>query len=173
MPGGIAWTAVRARPRWGGETDGPALCLHRADALPYAPEHPWLAPGHAPLPLAVPSVTAAGEGWRLHVADGKAADVAEPKDRAAGWQARLAVPEGTALLLATPRPGMRVAPAGMTGGRKTLGDFFTDRKVTPALRAGWPLVVDRESGAVLWVCGLGVMEARAGRAVDLWWEREA
>lgn len=178
LAGGLAWTAVRARPRCDGETGGAALCLHRAGALPYEPEHPWLPPGHAPLPLAVPSVTAvttvttvttAGAGWRLHVAP---AGEDASREARAGWRARLAVPEGAALLLATPRPGLRVTPLGMGGGRKTLGDYFTARKVTPALRAGWPLVVDGESGSVLWVCGLGVMEGRAGRAVEMWWEWE-
>jgi tRNA(Ile)-lysidine synthase len=46
------------------------------------------------------------------------------------------------------------------GGRhKTVGDLFTDAKIPTALRAGWPLIVDRLTETVLWVCGLTVSQA--------------
>jgi tRNA(Ile)-lysidine synthetase-like protein len=69
--------------------------------------------------------------------------------------------EITRLALVSPEVGMRFAPFGMGGRRKLLGDFFTDRKVPVALRAGVPLVVDGESGEIVWVCGYGVAEAAA------------
>ena len=58
------------------------------------------------------------------------------------------------LLLATPRRGQQFAPLGMEGRHKHLGDFFTDNKISVALRAGWPLLLDGASGEILWVCGL-------------------
>ncbi len=63
------------------------------------------------------------------------------------------------VLRALARDGLR--PLGMGGRHKQLGDFFTDRKVPPALRKGWPIVVDAASGRIVWVCGLAVAhEAR-------------
>ena len=52
---------------------------------------------------------------------------------------------------------MRIAPLGMGGHTRTLGNIFTDRKVPTALRAGLPVVVDA-AGRVLWLCGLAVAE---------------
>jgi tRNA(Ile)-lysidine synthase len=69
------------------------------------------------------------------------------------WQAVLDATQLGQPVLTTPRPGDVFAPLGMDGHHKTLGDFFTDRKVPTALRPGWPIIVDQSSGATLWVCG--------------------
>ncbi len=52
---------------------------------------------------------------------------------------------------------MRMAPLGMGGHTRALGNIFTDRKVAPALRPGWPVITDA-SGRVLWLCGLVAAE---------------
>lgn len=174
LAGGLAWTLVRARPRWADRAGSAALCLHRTGALPHAPDHPWLEPGQPAVPLAVPSATQVG-AWVLHAVAGAAAGTAVLAAATPDlWRAEVAVADETRLLLTTPRPGLRVAPAGMAGRRKTLGDFFTDRKVAPALREGWPLVVDAAGEAVLWVCGLAHTDNAAqagGQTVTLWWEK--
>ena len=57
-----------------------------------------------------------------------------------------------------------MAPLGMGGHTRNLGDIFTDHKITPALRPGWPLITNAH-GRVLWLCGLVVAEgvdAQAG-----------
>jgi tRNA(Ile)-lysidine synthetase-like protein len=78
--------------------------------------------------------------------------------------------------LTTAFAGAVFAPLGLAGRHKLLGDLFTDRKIPPALRTGWPLIVDRARGRVLWVCGLQLAhEARitdvTRRIVRLAWQR--
>jgi tRNA(Ile)-lysidine synthase len=52
----------------------------------------------------------------------------------------------------------------MAGRHKGVGDLFTDAKIPPALRSGWPLILDGASQMVLWVCGLTV--AHTARIVE-------
>jgi tRNA(Ile)-lysidine synthase len=52
------------------------------------------------------------------------------------------------------RRGDRFRPLGLAG-RKTLQDYFVDRKVPRAERDGTPLVVDRDD-RVVWVAGHAV-----------------
>jgi len=146
---GWAWTILAGTP--------PRLALHRGDALPQAVAHPHLAaplPALRPLPpTGVQSVTPA---WQL------VSDLLTPTDLPADWRAdpwQLYCDHDAAgdLALATPRPGMRIAPLGMRGHHRTLGDLFTDTKIAPALRPGWPVVVDA-NGEVVWLCGLRVHE---------------
>jgi tRNA(Ile)-lysidine synthase len=54
------------------------------------------------------------------------------------------------------RPGDRFRPLGLDG-RKTLQDFFVDRKVPRAERARTPLVVDA-GDRIVWVAGHGIAE---------------
>jgi tRNA(Ile)-lysidine synthase len=54
------------------------------------------------------------------------------------------------------RSGDRFRPLGM-GGRKSLQDFFVDRKVPRAERARTPLVVDADD-RIVWVAGYGIAE---------------
>ncbi|MEO8259112.1 MAG: tRNA lysidine(34) synthetase TilS [Acidobacteriota bacterium] len=62
-----------------------------------------------------------------------------------------------ALRVRNRRPGDRFRPIGV-GGRKTLQDFFVDRKVSRQRRESVPLVVD-ESDRIVWVAGYGIDEA--------------
>jgi tRNA(Ile)-lysidine synthetase-like protein len=69
------------------------------------------------------------------------------------WRAFFDADQTRAAVLATPQPGLRIAPLGL-GGRRSVGDLFTDHKTPVALRAGWPLVQSGDD--VVWVCGLAV-----------------
>lgn len=73
------------------------------------------------------------------------------------WQVEFDAEAAGELFLTTPQPGMRVAPLGMGGRHKRLGDLFTDHKIPRGLRAGWPIVVNKQ-GEVVWVCGLCLAE---------------
>lgn len=162
---GLAWTRLAAPPR---------LSLHRAAAQPLAPAVPQLAPGRPPTPIPLPGVLFLDGGWRLRAELLPAAQLSGWR-RAGPWQAWLdadAVPEPA---LAPPRPGLRIAPLGLGGHSKSVGDLFTDRKTPLAQRAGWPLILDGV-GAVAWVCGLAVAHSAAitaatQRVLRLTWER--
>ncbi len=99
-------------------------------------------------------------GWTLHCASFPADRLPADWRSRATWRAYVdaaAITQPAHRALA--RDGLR--PLGMGGRHKQLGDFFTDRKVPPALRKGWPIVVDAASGRIVWVCGLAVAhEAR-------------
>lgn len=166
--GGLAWSVLR-------DDAGDLLSLHRADALPLQPDFPWLEPAwraqYGAQSVAAPGATPVPNGWELVAgfAPGHAQAEGTPPDR---WQIRLDPAACGTLRLTTPRPGLRMAPLGMNGHTRTLGDIFTDRKVAPALRSGWPVIVD-EHDRVIWLCGLVAAEgaaAQAGaRALHLRW----
>ncbi len=148
---GVAWTLFVD------EADSPRLSLHGDNVPPLAPHHPHLdaaawptsgapvQPGHA--------VDAGGWSLRATLLDRATLPAGwdAPVDGLA-WRAFLDAERAQTPLLVTPRAGMRVAPLGMGGQHKTLGDFFTDAKVPAPLRPGWPLVVDG-NGEILWVGG--------------------
>ena len=155
LPHDLAWSIV-----WGNSDQGLCLALHRRDTLPVEPPGPWLSPAWraasaaAKLDPEQPCTMTSGE-WMLTCNTVPVAALSLPwGDNPDRWLARF----DRALLLApeltTARPGMRIAPLGMGGRHKQVGDLFTDRKIAPALREGWPVVVDRASDTVLWVCGL-------------------
>ncbi|HLH78031.1 MAG TPA: tRNA lysidine(34) synthetase TilS [Candidatus Binataceae bacterium] len=67
------------------------------------------------------------------------------------------------------RPGDRIVPLGMRGRRK-LNRIFIERRVAPALRAGWPLLVWRDE--VVWLPGLvrsnaALVSARTKRVLQV------
>jgi tRNA(Ile)-lysidine synthase len=152
----VMWTVIAGRP-----AHAPFLSLHRREVLPWQPPHPHLAnPSlqvEIPCPLICPGVLTVTPDWNLRC--GQCAMNELP----AGWQARghpwrafldadrVQVPE-----LTVPSAGMSFSPLGMPDRHKQLGDFFTDRKILPVLRKGWPIVVDEAVGTVLWVCGHAV-----------------
>lgn len=148
----VAWSVV------GATAATPArLSLHRVEALPFTPDHPFLdkawraAIGCLPLPM--PGAIAAS-GWTLTVTT--LPRTALPEDwqsQCDGWQTYLDTDHMGTPILTTPHPGYRFAPLGMQGRHKTVGDFLTDRKVPVALRTGWPLLVDQTSSEVLWIGG--------------------
>ncbi|OUC09376.1 hypothetical protein RY27_03250 [Litorilinea aerophila] len=80
------------------------------------------------------------------------------------------------LALTTPWPGARFAPLGMGGRHKSLGDFFTDRKVPAALRAGWPVVIERAERRPVWICGQAISHQvritdQTRQVLQLQWQR--
>lgn len=135
-----------------------AFSLHRSDALPCAPPGPWLdvdrrRQGEIPLPF---EGEIALNGWRLKcVLLARQSIAAEiwrlNPDR---WRAFFDADRIQQPVLTTPQPGLQIDPLGMGGKHRSVGDLFTDAKIAPALRAGWPLIVDRSDDRVLWVCGL-------------------
>lgn len=72
------------------------------------------------------------------------------------WQALLDADRiGPAPMLRWRQAGDCFQPLGLTGGHKSLADFFIDSKIPAAARARWPLLA-RYDGAIAWVCGLRV-----------------
>ncbi len=175
LTAGLAWTTA------GATNNHPArVSLHLADHLPFPPEQPFLDPdwqreiGELALPSS--GQLTLTNGWQLHIRQvsvtGERIAHAEP------WQARLDRDRVNSLVLTTPQPGWRIAPLGMGGRHKTLGDLFTDRKVPVAFRSGWPVIVDQSTNTVLWVCGLAVSEqakvtTQTRHLVELCWQPQS
>ncbi len=170
---GLAWTLLGAR-----RAEALRLAIHRSDLLPLEPQHPWLDAvwratiGRLHLPL--PSADCCWAGWWL-----ESEEQAPPQPSFGDpWAAWLDADRVAGLALTVPKPGMRFAPLGMGGRTRSLGDFFTDRKVPTALRPGWPLVVDSATAEIVWVCGLAVghhaaLRPETGRAMHLRWRKDA
>ncbi len=88
----------------------------------------------------VPGITETGAGWQLE------ASLSPPTD----FQARLALPEGCAVILRTRRDGDRFSPLGMPGQTKKVARWMIDRKLPQSVRDQVPLlVVDNQIAAVL------------------------
>jgi tRNA(Ile)-lysidine synthase len=148
---GWAWTTLHSEGKL-------LLALHRADALPIVPQHPHLT-HPLPTPLNVPEEGGLlHKGWQLHSTH-LAPNALPPDWRSSdnGWHFFGDAGICADLLLTTPHTGMRMAPLGMGGHTRAVGDIFTDHKIHPSLRAGWPVVIDR-AGRVIWLCGLAVAE---------------
>ncbi len=151
--GDVTWSSAGAI----GNTP-PRLSLHRLDALPFAPTHPFLAQPWrttvGALPLPINGSIRLDNGWTLSVTQLPIQTL--PPDwrtRVDGWQIYMDAEQVGQPVLTTPHPGYNVAPLGMNGHHKTVGDFFTDRKISIPLRAGWPLIVDQRNDEVLWISG--------------------
>lgn len=151
LAAGLAWSIV---------TVNGALCLalHRQDTLPVAPAGPWLDAswrqqvGRAPLSAA--GMIEVGD-WRLTSQQiDRSALPSDWRRNPNRWMAYFDADAVRAPVLITPQPGARIAPLGLAGRRKLVGDLFTDAKIAPALRPGWPVIVDDASRELLWVCGL-------------------
>ncbi|MCE7988943.1 MAG: tRNA lysidine(34) synthetase TilS [Caldilinea sp. CFX5] len=173
----VAWTSA------GAIDNTPArLSLHPVDALPFAPTHPFLTAswrataGAQPLPIG--AAIRLDDGWTLAVTPLPIA--ALPPDwrtTGDGWQVYLDADQIGHPVLTTPQPGYSFAPLGMNGRHKTVGDFFTDRKIPVALRPGWPLIVDQQNNEVLWIGGYQPshrvrITAQTRRVLRLAWIRE-
>jgi tRNA(Ile)-lysidine synthase len=145
------------------------LSLHQAGSLPYAVEHPHLA---MPLPEPIPLPTQGAlihdtllGGWQLH------SSILAPDQLPANWRSRgypwrffCDAERCGELYLTTFRAGMSIAPLGMHGHRRAVGDILTDRKIPPYLRKRWPVVVSKGEEmkgeiAIAWLCGLVMAES--------------
>lgn len=148
LTAGISWSRLSV------EKTRLLLSLHSESVLPLPP---WFGPQLDPnesstvfgveRPLALPH-------WRLNTEVMDIAELPNRWHRSSPWEAWLDADKVDGLMLTRPSNGLRIAPLGMHGRSKSVGDLFTDAKIHPSLRPGWPIVVDAESGAVLWVCGL-------------------
>jgi tRNA(Ile)-lysidine synthase len=165
LAAGIAWSVV-----------GDQLSLHGENVLPLVPDHPFLDQGRQSESLPIP-----GEIWyekwvlRATVMEIESLSFDWRTNRDP-WQVYLDRERVGDPHLTTPDPGQRVAPLGLDGRHKALGDLFTDRKVPPSLRSGWPLIVDGEDGEILWVCGVqpahsARITARTKQVLHLHWCR--
>lgn len=145
---GIVWTLLGGAPR--------RLSLHRATALPVQPDGPYLAHARDRRPHAIPAQgNITRGGWRLE-SRLTTPDALSPSWRAGDlWQVSVDATACAELRLTVPQPGMKIAPLGMAGRQRSVGDLFTDHKVPVALRSGRPVVVDA-AGHVVWVCGLAL-----------------
>ena len=154
LPHGLAWSVA------GATAAQPArLSLHRAAALPFAINHPWLGADWRASVVAAPvlpgAVLMTPNGWQLVVTQITPAELpADWRSVQQGWRTFLDADQLGQPVVTTLTPGLRFAPLGLAGHHKALGDFFTDHKVPVALRAGWPLLVDQRDGELLWLCGL-------------------
>lgn len=156
LAAGLVWSIVTV--------DGVrCLALHRQDALPVAPPGAWLDANWRQRCGRVPVTDAAEvDKWRLTSQQiDRSALSSDWRHNADRWTAYFDADAVSALVLTTPQPGDRIAPLGLAGKRKLVGDLFTDAKIAPALRPGWPVIVDAASGELLWVCGLA--QAHAAR----------
>ncbi len=156
---GLGWTLLAARPPAAAQ-----LSLHRLDALPLPPPGAWLDAEWrtkvGALPLPAQGVLPVGGRW-LHIKTLDAArfpgrDVVAADSRWNAWLDGVGAP----FTLSTPAAGARMAPMGMAGHTRTLGNLFTDAGVPPALRPGWPLILDA-AGNVAWLCGMVVAQQAA------------
>jgi tRNA(Ile)-lysidine synthase len=135
------------------------LALHRAGALPQPVDHPHLGvPLTTPLPL--PSTGALPyAGWQLQSTLLAFSDLpADWRSRSQPWRLLCDAEQSGELYLTTPQVGMKIAPLGLGGRHRAVGDIFTDHKIAPYLRPGWPIVVAGD-GAVVWLCGLAMADS--------------
>ncbi len=105
----------------------------------------------AAIPVALPGVTRINEHWSLRVSLTPLGDEA----------LRLAIGEGSTLVLRGRRAGDQFAPLGLGGHTQKLSEWMIDHKVPRQFRARLPLIVSEESVAALWWNGWKVNEAFA------------
>lgn len=169
LPHGLAWSIVTDLT-----THTLCLALHRRDALPMPPSGPWLPASWR----AATRTVALGDRCSVRVAKWMlTCNMCAPAELPLGWQHNadpwtvyLDRTQAGAPVLSVARPGIKIAPLGMGGRHKQVGDLFTDRKIAPPLRAGWPVIFDEANDEVLWVCGLAQSEhARVTATTRLVW----
>lgn len=174
--GALAWSVAPATA-----TQPARLSLHHQAVLPFPPTHPYLDEAWrttvGALMIEANGVVTAPDGWRLVSSTIASTELpAAWRHNPDPWQAYLDAAQVGDLELTTPQAGQRFAPLGLQGQHKNVGDFFTDRKVHPTLRSGWPVLVDRRSGALRWLCGLAIdygarVLATTTHVLTLHWEQ--
>lgn len=153
LPDGLAWTVVGMTERHAAR-----LCLHTIGAAPIAIDHPFLGEAwcaeHAELAVPIPGAVPAG-AWRLTTTRVPAASLGAAWQAShSPWQLYADAEAVGRPVLTTPTPGQRIAPFGMDGRQRRVVDVLSSHKIPRSMRRGWPLLVDRRDGRVLWVCGL-------------------
>ncbi len=153
LPAGLAWTIIGDAL-----THSARLCLHTAQMLPVEIGHPYLDAAwraeHEECLLPIPGEIAAG-AWRLIATRLTVAELPDSWQEAqTPWRLYAHADALGQPVLTTPKPGMRIAPFGMGGRHRRVVEVFSTSKVPPSMRLGWPILVDRRDGRVLWVCGL-------------------
>lgn len=174
--GPVAWSVAPATA-----TQPARLSLHHQAVLPFAPTHPYLdevwRTTIGTVAVEANGVVTAPDGWRLVRRVIASAELpAHWRHNPDPWQAYLDAAQVGDLCLTTPQTGQRFAPLGLQGRHKGVGDFFTDRKIHPTLRSGWPVLVERRTGAIRWLCGLAIdhgarVMASTTHVLTLHWEQ--
>lgn len=156
------------------------LSLHRSDSVPQIVDQPRVA---APFALAREGSIESANGWILRSETLPLHSLpADWRSQPRPWEVYLDSgcvdqPQLTSLAATVDRT-LKFAPLGMDGRHKSsLGDFFTDRKIAPALRTQWPLIVEAQTDRVLWVCGLqpghhARITDATKQVLHLWWEKK-
>lgn len=147
---GISWSVVLYAPIKGEATL--ALAFHDNGVSAWEPWGPWIPANlrkQFPQTISVPGTTTFPNGWKLVAKIVPASKFNRKRaDPQTGW---LDLAKAGNIALVPAEPGMRMAPLGMGGSTRALGDIFTDRKAPNSLRNQWPVVIDAESGEVLWL----------------------
>lgn len=152
--GGLQWSIA------GETTDRPALLsLHAKGVLPFTENGPLLQRGRViPLPIVHVGDTttlSVTQNWQIRLARFKREMLpSDWQDRHQPWRAFFDGAQVQQIQLTTFVHGQTIAPLGLNGHRKQVGDLFTDRKIPAALRPHWPLLVDATTHEVHWVCGI-------------------
>lgn len=170
LAGQIVWSA-----------DDTRFSLHQKAALAFPPDSPFLDDDwrsrHNSVNLPLDGEVAVAN-WRLTCRAVAISDLpADWRKVNDPWQAWCDAGQVAGLLLTTPQRGQRLAPLGLAGHHKNVGDLFTDNKVPVELRAGWPVLVDGHSGEIVWLCGLRLahcarVRPETQRVLHLQWSKE-
>lgn len=134
------------------------LSIHHINASPSRITHPHVAsPLAAPILIPTEGTLKVGE-WQLESTLLSPDDLpADWRSRAQPWRLFCDADESGEFYLTTFQAGMAIAPLGMGGHQRSLGDIFTDHKIVLFERLNWPIIV-RMDGRVAWQCGLTVSE---------------
>jgi tRNA(Ile)-lysidine synthase len=134
------------------------LSIHHISAIPSQVTHPYVAsPLAAPILIPTEGRLKIGE-WQLESALISPDDLpADWRSRAQPWRLFCDADVSGEFYLTTFQAGMTIAPLGMDGHQRSLGDIFTDHKIALHERLSWPVVV-RMDGRVAWQCGVTVSE---------------
>lgn len=150
LAGELAWSVVAA------PNSEAHFVLHRRAALPLPPPGPWLDKDMQSVEWVVPVEGELALGaWimrcRLIERSHLPPTWRRNLDR---WMAFFAADQPLDPVLMVARAGCKIDPLGMEGRHRRIGDLFTDHKVPPALRLGWPVLYNRADDRPMWVCGL-------------------
>ncbi len=164
--GSIAWTFLSGASRASRGSRASSTQNHRAAQLilhldsvaPVGAWGPQLDQESRPVELPESGIVQV-DGWRLLVERLPSTELPADWDEVSSWQAFLDADKIGRPELSKPANGLRIAPLGMAGQTRMLGNLFTDEKIHVSLRERWPLLVngDRDltdEDHILWVCGL-------------------